>query len=301
MSRTRLFIICLLLCVVYGSVAAQTKKTTQRTKKKAKTTTVKKDKQKPVAADTVQFVVEKKVPKHKTISDPLVLNYLIGGFAEGGKIYLMTDTNYAELSIEKKKDILNRVAKEFPKHDMVLRTGGQQRELWIATPEGLSFVEQWNNDSLKVEDYSVMELKRNGSSNIFYYFGGTFSGSEGTHNGTLGLRIGSYLYKNVLDASVTLNLGYSKMDEQAVFLGDVGLDGRWYFPLRKSKVNITPYAGTGISWTFSPESYFEMRFLAGGCWFVGPGSFDIGFQYGLKSGFSTTLGYTYRPSIKKRK
>ena len=127
MSRTRLFIICLLLCVVCGSVAAQTKKTTQRTKKKAKTTTVKKDKQKPVADDTVQFVVEKKVPKHKTISDPLLLNYLIGGFAEGGKIYLMTDTNYAELSIEKKKDILNRVAKEFPKHDMVLRTGGQQR------------------------------------------------------------------------------------------------------------------------------------------------------------------------------
>ena len=243
--------------------------------------------------------IAQEAPKHKTISDPLVLKYLYGGFVKDGKLYLMADTNYMNLSLENKKDVLNRVIKDFPNHDIILRSGERDRELWISTESGISFVEKWNNDSINIKDYTAMELKRSGNNNFFYYVGGSFNGSKGNHNGLLGLRAGSYLYKNIIDASTSLNLGFSKTEEQKQFTGNIGIDCRSYFPLRKSKVNIVPYAGAGISWTFSPESYFEMRFLAGGCWFVGPGSLDLGLQYGLKSGFSMTLGYTFRPSLKQ--
>jgi hypothetical protein len=80
----------------------------------------------------------------------------------------------------------------------------------------------------------------------------------------------------------------------------VGVDSRAYLPFRIKDVNLAPYAGAGVSWSFAPESFFELRLLAGGCWFVGPGSFDIGLQYGTKSDFALTLGYTFRIPVKKK-
>lgn len=66
-------------------------------------------------------------------------------------------------------------------------------------------------------------------------------------------------------------------------------------------MNLAPYAGAGISWVFAPESFFELRVLAGGCWFVGPGSLDIGLQYGTESNLSLTLGYTFRMPVKSKR
>ena len=93
-------------------------------------------------------------------------------------------------------------------------------------------------------------------------------------------------------------IGKSAIVQQ--FAGDVGFDSRAYLPFRIKNVNLAPYAGAGVSYSFSPDSYFELRLLAGACWFVGPGSLDVGLQYGTKSDFSLTLGYTFRFPVKKK-
>ena len=146
-----------------------------------------------------------------------------------------------------------------------------------------------------------LELKRQGKTKVFYYVGGMLNGGNGSTSYSLNLRGGTYLYENLLDASVTLNLGGNKPEEGgSQFTGDVGADSRAYLPFRIKNVNLAPYVGAGVSWSFAPESFFELRLLAGGCWFVGSGSFDIGLQYGTKSDFALTLGYTFRIPVKKK-
>lgn len=237
----------------------------------------------------------------KSLTDPMVVRYLRGGFAKEKKLYLMTNSDYTALQENQKREVLGNVAKEFAGYDMTLYTGGQGRELWIADGNGVKCLERWNNDSLRIEDFLPLELNRSGETKVFYYVGGMLNGGNGSTSYSLNLRAGSYLYKNLLDASATLNLGGNKAEgSESQFTGDVGVDSRAYLPFRIKEVNLAPYAGAGLSWSFALERFFELRLLAGGCWFVGPGSLDIGLQYGTKSDFALTLGYTFRIPSKKK-
>lgn len=297
MTKIRLFTIAALLLCLCTSIEAQTRRTTKRPR--AKTTKVETPKEEE-KKDTTLEAPKPEEPKHKSLNDPMVVRYLRGGFAKDNKLYLVTNADYDSLTVIQKQEVLSKVAQEFADHDMTIYSGDQQRELWVNTASGIKMIERWNNDSLQIERYLPLELKRHGLTKVFYYVGGMFSGSSGSHNGSLSLRAGTYLYKNYLDASATFNLGYNKSGDNTQFAGDIGIDSRVYLPFRIKKVNLAPYAGVGVSWSFAPSSYFEARFLAGGCWFVGPGSFDIGLQYGIKSDFALTLGYTFRIPVKKK-
>lgn len=302
MTKIKLFTIAILLLFIQSSIDAQTRKNTRgtrrpTTKKNTKVENPKEEEKK----DTIIVEPKPEEPKYKSLNDPMVVRFLRGGFAKDNKLYLVTNADYDSLSVIKKSDILNKVALEFAEHDMTIYSGGQQRELWLNTGGGVRMIERWNNDSLQIERYLPLELKRQGRTKVFYYIGGQLNGSKGSTNYTLNLRAGSYLYKDLIDASATLNIGGNKSGDESQFAGDVGIDSRVYLPFRIKKVNLAPYAGVGISWSFAPSSYFEARFLAGGCWFVGPGSFDIGLQYGIKSDFAFTLGYTFRIPAKKKK
>lgn len=298
MKKNRIIALCLLLLATCVAVDAQTRRNNRRNR--ARTTRVQK-KVEPEKKDTVALVPKKEEPKYKSLSEPMVVKYLQGGFAKDNKLHLMTNPDYAALPANQKREVLNKVAQEFAGYDMTLYTGGQGRELWIADGSGVKCLERWNNDSLHIEDYLPLELKRSGKTKVFYYIGGMLNGGNGSTSYSLNLRGGTYLYENLLDASVTLNLGGNKPEEgEGQFTGDVGVDSRAYLPFRIKNVNLAPYAGAGVSWSFAPESFFELRLLAGGCWFVGPGSLDIGLQYGTKSDFAVTLGYTFRIPSKKK-
>lgn len=280
------------------SVGAQAQNTNRKKQTKSARAQKKPEKEKK---DTVVLVPKKEEPKYKSLSDPMVVRYLRGGFAKEKKLHLMTNSDYASLSDYQKREVLNKVAQEFAGYDMTLYIGGQGRELWITDGNNVKCLEKWNNDSLRIEDYLPLELKRSGKTKVFYYVGGMLNGGNGSTSYSLNLRGGSYLYENLLDASATLNLGGNKPEEgESQFTGDIGIDSRAYLPFRIKNVNLAPYAGAGISWSFAPESFFELRLLAGGCWFVGPGSLDIGLQYGTKSDFAFTLGYTFRIPVKKK-
>ena len=298
MKKNRIIALCVLLLTTCVFVEAQTQRTTRRNR--TRTTRVQK-KTEPEKKDTIALAPKKEEPKYKSLSDPMVVKYLRGGFVKEKKLYLMTNSDYAGLLEVQKQEVLGKVAQEFTGYDIMLYTGDQQRELWIANNNGVKCLEKWNNDSLRIEDYLPLELKRSGKTKVFYYVGGMLNGGNGSTSYSLNLRGGTYLYENLLDASVTLNLGGNKPEEgESQFMGDVGIDSRAYLPFRIKDVNLAPYAGAGVSWSFAPESFFELRLLAGGCWFVGPGSFDIGLQYGTKSDFSLMLGYTFRIPVKKK-
>lgn len=300
MTKIKLFAIAVLISFVQFHVDAQTKKTTIK-RPRAKTTKVDKSK-KEEKKDAVVAVPKPEEAKYKSLNDPMVVRYLRGGVAKDKKLYLITNADYDSLTVTQKQDVLNKVAMEFSDYNMTIYSGDQQRELWLNTGGEVRMIERWNNDSLQIERYLPLELKRQGRTKVFYYIGGQLNGSKGNTNYSLNLRAGSYLYKDLIDASVTLNIGGNKTEDQHQFAGDLGIDSRVYLPFRIKKVNLAPYAGAGISWSFAPDSYFELRLLAGGCWFIGPGSFDIGLQYGIKSDFALTLGYTFRiPYQKKQK
>ena len=287
-----------MLLITSISVEAQSRKNNRRTQ--TRTTRVQKEKE-AEKTDMVEVISKKEDPKYKSLSDPTVVRYLRSGFTKEKKLYLITNKNYASLSDYQKREVLNKVAQEFAGYDMTLYTGGQQRELWIADGNTVKCLEKWNNDSLRIEDYLPLELKRCGKTKVFYYVGGMLNGGGGSTSYSLNLRGGTYLYENLLDASATLNLGGNKTEgSESQFTGDVGVDSRAYLPFRIKNVNLAPYAGAGVSWSFAPEDYFELRLLAGACWFVGPGSLDIGLQYGTKSDFALTLGYTFRIPVKKK-
>lgn len=297
MTKIRLFTIAALLLCLCSSIEAQTRKTTKRPRTKTTKVETPKEEEKK---DTIAEAPKPEEPKYKSLNDPMVVRYLRGGFAKDNKLYLVTNADYDSLTVTQKQEALNKVAQEFADHDMTIYSGDQQRELWVNTASGIKMIERWNNDSLQIERYLPLELKRQGLTKVFYYVGGQLSGSKGNTNYSLNLRAGSYLYKNLVDASVTLNIGGNKSEGQNQFAGDLGIDSRVYLPFRIKKVNLAPYAGAGVSWSFAPSSFFEARFLAGGCWFIGPGSFDIGLQYGIESGFGATLGYTFRIPVKKK-
>jgi len=234
---------------------------------------------------------------YRSLNDTSVVQYLIGGYVKEGKLYLMANDAYSTLDINKKRELLSMVAREFPHMDITISDSKGRCELWGGSDAGVFLMEQWSNDDMQIDDYKPLELKRNGNSKLFYYIGGAYSNNDGYRNGSLNLRAGTYLYRNIVDITASLSMGYAKTSDTTQFTGSVGADGRYYLPFRPKTINLTPYAGGGVAWIFAPEKQFELRLLAGACLFVGPGSFDLGVQYGTSSGFSATFGYTFRPSL----
>lgn len=238
----------------------------------------------------------------KSLNAPAVVKYLRGGYAKDGKLHLVTNADYKSLSKAQKQEVLNRVAGDFQGYDISVYAQDQQRELWLSTNQGVKMLETWHNDSLQIADYQPLQLKRHGLTKVFYYVGGSYNGGDGFYNGALNLRAGTYLYKNLIDAAVTLNMGGSKVDGgDSEFTGDVGIDSRFYLPFRIKNVNLAPYVGAGVSWIFAPEKMHEFRLLTGACWFIGPGSLDFGLQWGSETDFALTVGYTFRIPLKHKK
>jgi hypothetical protein len=291
MNKIRVALVVLLSLVVCLSVDAQTgNKKTNKKKGKAKT-------ESKVEKPTTPEVQQNNIPQYKQFSDPEVIKCFSGGFTEDHKLFLISKTGYGLLDNEQKKAVLNKLAQELPDYDIAVIMENQQRELWISHNHDLCLVEQWNNDDLQIQNYLPLELKRNGQSKVFYQIGGSFNGSRGNHSGLLNLRCGTYLFQNKWDVSASLSLGYTK-SEKFQFSGNIGADSRVYFPIKS--INLSPYAGAGIYYSFPPNNYFEFKILTGACWFVGNGSLDAGVQYGIKSGFSFTVGYTFRPNLKSK-
>lgn len=234
----------------------------------------------------------------KSYQNRELLKYIRSGFSKDGILELSVNSDYGVLSQEQQKQVLQLLYPDFPHSKVIVRMNNKEAQLWVPQAGSYVFASVWNIDTLPLKDYGPLELNKFGERRFFYYTGGSFGSVNGTSNGMVNLRAGTFLYKNIWEISATLDLGYSSAAGKTQFNGDIGAMTRAYLPWRIPKVNMAPYAGAGVSLYFSPKVTFEGQLLAGLSWFVGPGSFDLGVKYGIQSGFSTTFGYTFRLALK---
>lgn len=234
-------------------------------------------------------------------TDTAAINYFKGGVMQNGKLHLTPEGPYNNLDKAQKREVLQVFVPEFGNKGFVVHAGNL-KELWMLDPQGrLQLVDTWNMDDPELQKFTPISLEKSGSSRLFWYAGGALNGTKGNFTGTINLRAGTYLYKNLIDCSVLANLGVLSSDASTDFTGDIGLMGRAYIPMKKQKTPIAPYGGLGVTLNYTQETYVELVFYAGVSIFVGPGSLDVGAQYGIKSKFALTIGYTFRPRIGEKK
>lgn len=249
---------------------------------------------------TLLFADKVEAQKHNYLvfNDEMVMKNFRGGFSKDSILTLYANESYDELTIGEKQEMLSRFVEKFPNHQIKVLINEKKKELWLPKSKTCFLVDTWEiKEPLAEQNSSVVTQRIQRTTRRYYYLGGQFTGSSGMHNGTINGRFGTFLYKDRWDVSLTLNLGYIKNDDFQ-FAGSVGLDMRTYFPIRK--IRLAPYVGGGISRTFAPTKYGEIRGLIGTCWFVGSGSLDMGLQYGLNSKLSFTAGYTFSPAFRNR-
>lgn len=301
MKKIIIFILSIFLSFVV--VNAQTPKKTGNKKKTQKVETKLIQSQ-----DTVKMAANpldsSKVSHGKEFSSPEMVKNIIGGYVSDSTLFLYVREGYEKLPMAQKQNLLHQFDTSLHLQKYMVYVNQQSRELWISANGNLRYLESWNNDSLQIDNYMPLELKRGGNNTWFSYLGGTFTGTKMYSEGSFNLRIGSFLYKDIIDAATSLNVGRLKSEGYSQWQMDVGISSRYYKPLELKGIRIAPYAGLGISWNITPLKIFELQLYAGGCVFVGPGSLDAGLQYGTQSKFSFTIGYTFRPGMlntKKKK
>ena len=233
--------------------------------------------------------------------DPLIERYVISGYTVNNKLYLNTNENYAQISESEKRQLIGKFMELYYGYDVVVIAATGEEELWTTANGVPSQVEQWNATNLNLQEYAPLELQTTGESRVFFSAGAMLNYNSDMFSSSITLQGGTYLYKNFIDLSLSLNLGLNKAKEsKSQFTGDVGLSTRVY-PYRFKKLMLAPYVGGGVGFIFAPSTSFEPRVLAGVCWYVGPGSLDLGGQWGTKSDWSVTIGYTFRPSFGVKK
>lgn len=236
------------------------------------------------------------------VDDHIANRVFLDGELHDSILTLQARHGYIKLNQEEKAMALSAFVKQFPGCKIVVHTENGNNELWH-TKEGKSvMVDSWNSYNMQLADYAKKEDKMKKYGTWYYYVGGSFSGTTETANGSVNLRGGTFLFKDIIDASAALNIGFSKA-QQTSFTGDMGVSSRAYWPIRK--LSLSPYLGVGVSWSFAPSMYFEFQAFTGVSWFVGPGSLDVGFRYGIKSSWAITFGYSFHPGyikgMKKKK
>lgn len=223
------------------------------------------------------------------------------------RLYVHSTPYYNAMKNWERQDVVNQLTLPSPNISQILiRTGTTGRELWLREGNGFVLVERWDTVDMSLAEYQPKKLERNGESRLYYSFGGALSvlyapgqmqmGSQGY------FRVGTFLYKNYLDASASIQVGFqmtASKDDNHYLNVVTGLSSRAYLPFRFKGASLAPYIGAGASFAVAPNKFFELQILSGLCWIIGSGNLDIGVQYGLKSKFAVTLGYTFRPSFGK--
>lgn len=207
---------------------------------------------------------------------------------------------YSNLSNDQKQTRLNE---QFSTEKTVLVHKGYQIELWLLddSTNKLRFVECFNMNDLELKKYSKVTVDKPKKNPFFVYIGGQLYAADQTASLFIASRSGLYLFNNKWDVAVPINLG--KFNEDTFF--DFGVNCRYYYT--KTKAGIVPYLGAGLALSsFTPKrgtatttTFFPLS--VGINWMIGPGSLDIGMQSHKVQKVLITLGYTFRPTFKKRK
>ena len=214
--------------------------------------------------------------------------------------------------MEKKTSIMQTILSEWNENLVIVRYQYKQ-EVWKKdNANTVNLLDRWdlNTPSLQTEQRTLQ------TTNVhpwFFYLGfsETFDYDLNNFNLNLNSRIGFFLLNNRWDLAVFCTGGMDADSIRTSLLLHTGIMSKVYFPIKKLK--ISPYIGAGISHITTciyndsgdyGDKYFvnisnswDIPVYTGISWFVGPGSFDVGFQFGKN--FTTMIGYTFSPRFKK--
>lgn len=226
--------------------------------------------------------------------------YFVRGERHEDAVVLYSNENYNALRQWQKKEVINQLPNKTVVKIITVINSEQGREMWVLDEGNYRLLEVWDNNQLNIDSFRPLTINSYGESRLYYSLGGAFFGNSTKYVFSGNARIGTFLYKNFLDVSAIATLGGSIGKEESSFNLSIAAHSRAYLPFKIKTINLSPYVGAGASWTILPSSFFEFQALSGVCWFVGPGRLDLGLQYGIKSKFAATIGFTFTPSPKKR-
>jgi hypothetical protein len=141
----------------------------------------------------------------------------------------------------------------------------------------------------------------------FVYFGGQGMFNSDYLNLAFNARIGFFLLLDKWDLALSQGWNVSNTGEESITTINIpiGLSSKYYFPMTVKEQRISPYLGGGIAYSYMSDADTEewqpdYSALAGLSWALGPGSLDLGLQYGKLSKFGISIGYTFFPWSKRK-
>jgi hypothetical protein len=214
-------------------------------------------------------------------------------------VHLTAKPYYINMSMQSKTFVIDNILSLRNKKIAYVRYG-HKREIWGKNASNTTILLDnidLNNSILRKPETESQKLLKHP---WFLYFGGQGTFNPQYTNISSDARAGFFLLLNRWD--LALSLGWSIMDSGENFMANmpIGLSSKYYFPMTFKDQRISPYFGGGIGYTYmendnSTEWQFDLSALAGISWAVGPGSLDLGLQYGKVSKFGVTIGYTFFP------
>lgn len=212
-------------------------------------------------------------------------------------LYASSET-FANLSQEQKTYILADKLQNTNYDEIVIYTN-YGRELWFRKNGTLTLADSWDMNSINIERYAPPVWRGNTQKNFFVSgnLGFNIQIPGGDFTALLGLRTGTYLFKEMFDVAAF----WSFQGSAAATSADVGLSARAYWPIQK--IHLKPFVGLGVSRhstnTTEKTATSDVPFYLGTSWFVGGGSFEFCFQTSKNTNSSVTIGYTFCPQLKR--
>ncbi|MDR1348794.1 MAG: hypothetical protein LBJ63_10320 [Prevotellaceae bacterium] len=226
-------------------------------------------------------------------------NYFESDSTTETSVNLNAKQGYIDASMQTKQFIIDNVLSS-RNRKVAFISYGDIREIWGKDAYGNTVL----LDSINMNSSNFGKIRENSQKLIkhpwFFYFGGQgMYTPETSGNIAFNARVGFFLLLNKWDLALSLSLSHTTNhggDDMGYI--PIGLTSKYYFPMTVKKQRISPYLGGGIEYVAditNGEKQINFPILAGVSWALGPGSLDVGVQYGKTSKFTATAGYTFFP------
>ena len=236
---------------------------------------------------------------------------------ENGIITLKATETYYSLPKEEKPAFIRMALSSMYSNEIIVIEYEHQREFWRKNTAKNEFIcfDTLNIDNPDLRRFIKKRPERFMAHPWFFHWGlnATFSleddiDSYVNYNIYANVRAGFFLLLNMWDIAVSVAIGNGGSVDKDNFLVSTGLITKVYFPIKQ--INLSPYVGGGVSYNYTSQSDYSGResiststhyigapFTVGVNWRLGPGSFDVGAQYGYKTEFMMIAGYTFFPGL----
>lgn len=227
----------------------------------------------------------------RVYSEPKAEEYFSGGQVADGLLILQAQPAFSTLAANEKAAVLKPMLQSMGAVRALVQTASAS-ELWLTVDNSLSLAQTFDG-KFSISDYNYKEVDRLGPDKWYASFGGNLNLVGDMCSASFNGRLGTFLYKYIIDLSLGLNLGVSDSGEYDSDF-DLGVDlmSRFYFTRILKMRKVSPFVGFGVGYIICPHSSVEPIGSVGANIYLPKGSIDVSLQYGKTSKFGFNVGYT---------